>query len=335
MTANKKDRSLGFVVIGRNEGERLKAGLRALKVTCPECLVVYVDSGSTDDSVKFAGSLGLSVVELDMSVPFTAARARNAGFARLIELQPDLQFVQFLDGDCTVDPDWPDAAIGALQRDPRVAVVSGRRMEQHPDSSIFNTLMDIEWNTPVGETKAVLGDMCVRTDVFREVSGFQEDIISSEDFDICLRIRGAGYSIQRIGHKMSDHDANITRIAQWYKRSMRAGYGYANIYEIHGNGPDRFFRRELTRALLWGGITPLAFIVALISFPAVAALIALGYVLLIVRVAIRRYRSGDSPKLALVYAGLAYTGKVAELIGVFRYWKNRFLSRDHTLIEYK
>ena len=216
-----------------------------------------------------------------------------------------------------------------------MGVVSGRRMEQRPDSSIFNTLIDIEWNTPVGETKAVLGDMCVRVDVFREVNGFQDDIISSEDFDICLRIRRAGYSIQRIDHKMSEHDANITRIAQWYKRSMRAGYGYANIYEIHGSGPDKFFRRELIRALVWGGVLPLAFAVALISYPALAAVIALGYVLLIARVAIRRWRSGDTPKLALVYALLVYTGKIPELIGVFRYWKNRFLSREHTLIEYK
>lgn len=335
MAASNQNLSLGFVVIGRNEGERLKAGLRALQRICPECRVVYVDSGSTDDSVAFALSLNLSVVELDMSVPFTAARARNAGFAKLVELAPDLQFVQFLDGDCTVDPQWPEAAVSALRSDPSIGVVSGRRMEQRPDFSVYNTLIDIEWDTPVGETKAVLGDMCVRTDVFRQVQGFQENIISSEDFDICLRIRRAGFSIQRIGHKMSDHDANITRIAQWYKRSMRAGYGYANIYELHGNGPDRFFRRELTRALIWGGVTPLAFVIALIAFPPLAALIALGYLLLIFRVTIRRCRSGDSLKLAFIYSALAYTGKVAELIGVFRYWKNRFLARDHTLIEYK
>jgi len=335
MISTGTERSLGFVIIGRNEGERLKAGLRALKKTCPESPIVYVDSGSEDNSVEFATSLSLPVVELDLTVPFTAARARNAGFERLIAANPSLQFVQFLDGDCTVDPNWPDAAVNALRSDPGAGVVSGRRTEQQPEASIFNTLIDIEWNTPVGEAQAVLGDMCVRTDVFREVNGFQENIISSEDFDICLRIRRAGYSVQRIGYRMSGHDANLTRISQWYKRVMRAGYGYANIYEIHGNGPDRFFRRELARALVWGGLTPLAFLVSLFIYPPLAILILIGYLLLIARLTLQRYIKGDSPGLALAYSVLAYTGKTAEFIGAMKYWKNCLLSREHTLIEYK
>jgi GT2 family glycosyltransferase len=335
MTVHNSERSLGFVVIGRNEGARLKAALRALGRNCPDCPVVYVDSGSTDNSVAFARSLGLLVVELDMSRPFTAARARNAGFTRLLESHPELEFVQFLDGDCTIHPGWPDAAVDALRSNEKIAVVSGRRMEQHPGSSIFNKLIDIEWNTPIGEAKAVLGDMCVRVDVFRDVGGFKEDIIAAEDDDICLRIRRAGFRVHRIDEKMSEHDANITRIAQWYKRAMRCGYGYANIHELHGHGPDKYFRRELTRVLVWGGITPVAFLVALLFYPALAALIAAGYFMLIARLAWRRYRCGDSPRLALVYATLIYTCKIPELVGALRYWKNRLFARNHTLIEYK
>ncbi|MEO1953011.1 MAG: hypothetical protein ABGX09_23340, partial [Thioclava sp.] len=41
---------------------------------------------------------GATVVALDPDTPFTAARARNAGFAAL----EDPHFVQFIDGDCTL-----------------------------------------------------------------------------------------------------------------------------------------------------------------------------------------------------------------------------------------
>ena len=91
--------AVGAVVIGRNEGIRLQ---RCLKSLVPQVAhLVYVDSGSQDDSVAFARSLGATVVELGTETPFTAARARNAGFEALMGLA-ELDFVQFIDGDCTV-----------------------------------------------------------------------------------------------------------------------------------------------------------------------------------------------------------------------------------------
>ena len=108
----------GVVAIGRNEGERLKLCLHSLlRLDGPT--IVYVDSNSTDNSVAFARSLGVDVVELDMSVSFTAARARNAGFERLKHLAADSEFVQFVDGDCEVVPDWPEKAISFLKTSPR------------------------------------------------------------------------------------------------------------------------------------------------------------------------------------------------------------------------
>ena len=69
--------NVGVVAIGRNEGERLKRCLGSVPAGAAS---VYVDSGSTDGSAQWARDHGADVVELDMSVPFTAARARNAGF---------------------------------------------------------------------------------------------------------------------------------------------------------------------------------------------------------------------------------------------------------------
>ena len=83
---------IGVVVIGRNEGERLVTCLKSMLSQIGN--TVYVDSGSTDESVENARKLGAVVHELDMSKPFTAARARNAGFAAaetpyVLPLDPD------------------------------------------------------------------------------------------------------------------------------------------------------------------------------------------------------------------------------------------------------
>lgn len=335
MTSSISFTQLGFVVIGRNEGERLKSGLRAIQEVCTECAVVYVDSGSTDQSVAFAESLGIDVVQLDMSIPFTAARARNAGFHALMTIAPELKYVQFMDGDCQILAGWPIAALNALESKSDVGVVSGRRIEQHPGASVYNTIMDIEWNTPVGETKAVLGDMCVRVGLFKSINGFSEQIIAAEDDDLCLRVRRAGYRIYRLDADMSQHDANIMRLGQWYRRSMRGGHGFANINRLHGNGPDRYFKRELRSVFLWGGLVPIAFVASLLIEPLAALIILSGYVLLILRAAFKRSRNGDTFKVAIAYAALIYTGKIPEFFGVLKYWKNHLLARHHTLIEYK
>ena len=108
------DPRLGCVVIGRNEGERLQRCLRALD---PSALpVVYVDSGSSGGSLTFARELGALVVDLDLSQPFTAARARNAGLARLRAAAP-VAYVMFFDGDCEAFPGWLAAGSEALARE--------------------------------------------------------------------------------------------------------------------------------------------------------------------------------------------------------------------------
>ena len=94
--------AVGVVVVGRNEGERLKVCLRSLAGQAER--IVYVDSGSTDGSLESAQAWGAAVVALEP--PFTAARARNAGLERLRAMYPEIQFVQFLDGDCELRAGW-------------------------------------------------------------------------------------------------------------------------------------------------------------------------------------------------------------------------------------
>ena len=120
MTSNE----VGIVVIGRNEGDRLINGLRSAK-NHTDAAVVYVDSGSTDGSAAAAARLGASVVNLDMTRPFSAARARNEGFAALIASNPNIRFVQFVDGDCELVPGWLDQASSFLSDRIDVAVVCG------------------------------------------------------------------------------------------------------------------------------------------------------------------------------------------------------------------
>lgn len=331
--------AIGAVAIGRNEGERLQLCLRSLVGRAAP--VVYVDSGSQDDSVARARALGVVVVELPAAVPFTAGRARNAGFERLLELDPGLDAVQFVDGDCELADGWLERAARALDPHPDVAVVCGRRRERFPDASLWNRLCDLEWDTPVGEATACGGDALVRVKAFRDVGGFASDMIAGEEPELCVRLRLAGWRILRIDAEMTLHDAAMTRFAQWWTRMRRAGHAYAEGAFRHGRSPLRHNLRELASTLFWGGLVPSALLAsALLAIwwpPAALVAIAsgLGLLLLYRRIAAYRRARGDAPDTAALYARFTVLGKLPLAWGALACAFGRLRRRRPTLIEYK
>ena len=202
------DPRIAAVAIGRNEGERLRRCLASMQGRVGR--IVYVDSGSTDGSLDAAAAAGAQVVSLDLALPFTAARARNEGFALLGHEAP--AYVQFVDGDCELQPGWLETASAFLDNHPDVAAVCGRRRERHPGQSLYNRLIDCEWDTPVGETRACGGDVLMRRDAFRAVGGFDPALIAGEEPELCVRLRAAGWRIWRLDAEMTLHDAAITRL---------------------------------------------------------------------------------------------------------------------------
>jgi GT2 family glycosyltransferase len=324
----------GAVVIGRNEGERLARCLRSLDGRAEP--IVYVDSGSRDQSVELARGTGVEVVELDRSTPFTAARARNAGFLRLLEIAPQLELVQFVDGDCEVEPGWVDTARTYLQAHAGVAVVCGRRRERAREASVYNRLADIEWDTPVGETDACGGDAMVRVAAFRAVGGFDDALIAGEEPELCYRLRRAGGRIVRLPCEMTLHDAAMHRFGQWWRRSARAGHAYAECAYLHGREPARFRVREVASILAWGAGLPVLALAGTVATRGASLALLGAYAILAMRVYAKRRRLGDAGSEARLYAGATTLGKLAQLQGLAQFSWNRIVRRRRTsLIEYK
>jgi GT2 family glycosyltransferase len=322
--------SVGLVAIGRNEGDRLRKCL--MSVVGMAGKVVYVDSGSTDGSVDMARALGVAVVELDMTVPFTAARARNQGFRYLREIAPELAYVQFVDGDCEVVPGWLETAARFLDECPDVAVVCGRRRERFPDRSVYNMLCDIEWDTPVGEAKACGGDAMMRADVFERAGKYRDSLIAGEEPELCVRLRAAGWKVWRLDEEMTLHDAAITRFGQWWKRSTRSGYAYAEGAHLYGAPPERHRVKESRRVWIWGlGIPVVAICLVIWSGPWSLAMLLI-YPMQVVRLALRGTRSMKENWWQALFLVL---GKFPEAVGQLNFLYNSLAGKTARLIEYK
>jgi glycosyltransferase involved in cell wall biosynthesis len=324
--------NIGVVAIGRNEGERLRRCLSS--VIGRAAHVVYVDSGSTDGSRELASELGATVIELSRDVPFTAARARNAGFAALLRLAPDLEYVQFVDGDCEVFPEWLSRALEEMQSSNRWAVICGRRKERFPEASIYNRLCDMEWNTPIGVADACGGDALMRVVAVREVGGYNPDLIAGEEPDLCLRMRRRGWSILRIDADMTLHDAAMTRFSQWWKRSVRAGHAFAEGSARHGDGPERHWVRETRSNWLWGLALPTGALLLAIPSHGTSLWLLSAYGVLGARIHsnVRKRFAADD---ALLYSAFCVIGKFPQAFGQASYWYRKLAGRRSELIEYK
>jgi GT2 family glycosyltransferase len=316
---------LGLVAIGRNEGERLRRCLSSVLSIVPA--TIYVDSGSNDDSRQIAAELGAEVVDLDMARPFTAARARNEGLRRLLLRHPDVELVQFVDGDCETVPGWLEAATEFLKDHPDHAVVCGRRRERHPERSVYNRLCDKEWDTPIGDALSCGGDAMMRATALQAVGGYRDSLIAGEEPELCVRLRKAGWRIHRLDQEMTLHDAAMIRFSQWWKRTVRSGHAFAEGAWLHGAPPERHWVRESRRIVVWGLILPFAIVSGMISLGPSAAILGLAYPLQWLRLFLRNGSVSTSTFLII--------GKFAEAYGAMKFHISRLRGVAGSIIEYK
>jgi glycosyltransferase involved in cell wall biosynthesis len=331
--------SLGLVVIGRNEGYRLVRCLASVR-SIPNR--VYVDSGSTDGSVEHAIREGVSVIKLEVPPNFTAARARNTGLVRLLAESPGLEFVQMVDGDCEIHQDWIPAGLAALRAEPDLAAVYGRLRERFPTRSIYNALCDDDWNVPIGEAAIVGGVALFRVSALRQVNFYAPTMIAGEEPDMAMRMRKCGWRLLRIDAEMGFHDVDITRFAQWWKRTRRTGHAYGELAYRHPDARNPNWPRTTYSIIFWGGVMPLVLVgaVTLAIFTSfywwlLAGLVLLSWPIRILQYALRKLRAGLNKKLAGASGALLMIGMISQFMGFVEYHRNRLMGRASRLIEHK
>ena len=326
---------IGIVVIGRNEGQRLLLSLQSMQES--NCPIVYVDSGSSDNSLEIARPLVSCLHQLDSSTPFSAARARNEGFQKLTELFPTLQYIQFVDGDCVLNKGWLVAAKAAFLEDASRAAVIGHLQELNPDASIYNRMCAMEWLSPAGDLTnfgALGGISMMRVDVFKQLGGFKANVIAGEDSEFGVRLSLAGYKVTKIDHFMAIHDANITTFQQWWKRAVRGGHAIGQRSDLNGNTLAKDCVKERKSTLVWGVLLPLLALLLLIFARRWIFLILFAYFFLTIKVYRYRRKQGENSGDAFTYAKFMPLVKIANGVGLLKFYINKF-KQSYEIIEYK
>lgn len=324
---------IGVVVIGRNEGRRLYRCLIALRRAVPR--TVYADSGSTDGSLGTARAIGVETLALDPVRPFSAARGRNEGFKRLDERPGGAPpYIQFVDGDCELQPGWMEYAASVLEERPGVAIVCGRLRERGRNATAYTRLCDMEWRRPVGPMDACGGIFMIRSEAFRQVGGFHEQFVVGEERDLCTRLLRLGWKLERLDAEMGTHDAAIGTFGQWWTRAVRGGYAYALSAALAGPDRTRAFVQERWSAWMWAGLLPLIALAA--AWPTYGlSLLLLGmYPIQAMRIARTRRSYGESADDRYLYGAACVLSKFPQLQGQLVFALEQLRSMRPRVIEY-
>lgn len=308
---------LGVVIIGRNEGELLLRSVGSVDERAG--VVVYVDSASTDDSVQLVRQRfpHAVVVELGTDRPLSPARGRNAGFAALEQRLPDLRFVQFIDGDCDLAPDWLTVASRYLHEHPEVGVVAGRLRERDRERNVYHRLADMEWDQPAGLVEETGGIMMTRADAWRAAGGQNADMPAAEERELCVRVAAAGYTIVRLPDDMAQHDIDMQQLREWWTRSVRMGHAYAQGLWIHRDG---YHAQRVVSLLAYGAVVPSVAWLGMVPTLGLSLSVLGLYPRLWRKMEQDRRARGDRADDARLYATANVVNKIAGAVGIAQFF---------------
>jgi glycosyltransferase involved in cell wall biosynthesis len=328
--------ALSIVIIGRNEGERLTHCLQSVSPARGvegKTELIYVDSASTDGSSQAAANFDAQVIVLHGGIQ-TAARCRNAGWQR-----SSAPYILFLDGDTILHPHFIQTAGKVLESDPSIAAVWGHRRELHPEHSIYNRVLDLDWIYPAGDTDFCGGDVLMRRTALAQVEGYDPGLIAGEEPELCRRLRARGYRIVHIDAPMTRHDLNMTRFGQYWRRAMRAGYAYSEVSNrFHGSADPMWLqesRKNLRRGSFW-----IAWLVVGLVLLVLRSVWILPWFALLIALPLRsawkaRFKAPGQKTVLLLYGFHSQLQQIPILVGQLRYFLNRHSGKQKTRIEYK
>jgi glycosyltransferase involved in cell wall biosynthesis len=229
---NREEPLLAAVVIARNEERHIGACLQALcngLQAFPGSPVVLVDSDSSDDTVRIASSFPVMIYRY--RAPFTTAAAgRVIGFRQMAA-----RYVLFVDGDSYIEGSWLTRAVALMEASPKAALIYGARQEMFERVSA-----DFASQGPAPEEYGLGGNALYRSDVLREVNGFNPFIAAEEEGELLGRIQAAGYHAIRSSDVMFYHHTLPKDTLQSLVRRHRNRLSH---------GPGQILRLSITQGL--------------------------------------------------------------------------------------
>jgi len=168
--------------------------------------IIVVDDGSTDNTADVVQRYGRSVILLQQRNSGGCSGPRNTGL-RVAKGT----FVTFFDADDLMRPDKIARQVACLRSNPETCPGLTEELNRHSDDLAVLS-GDRAQTLLLKENFNISNSPMYHTAALRQIGGFNEDLKSSEDFELIYRIARLGPLglIRAIGFDRRMHDANMT-----------------------------------------------------------------------------------------------------------------------------
>ena len=233
---------------------RCLASLQRQDVPAASFEVIVVDNGSVDRTVEIARSFGgaLSVTVLERrGVRISALRNFGAAMARG-------ELLAFLDADCVAPKHWLRQTADILGADGFRIVGAQYRIPEN-SSWVARAWYGDLWRMKDGPVSYVPGgDLAISRELFLNLGGFDETIVTSEDTEFCERAAASSVPILAVPALSVVHLGTPQTLAGFYRKQS-----------WHGVNVHRLFLRDM-----WHSKSRKAMFFAVYMLAAMAAAIA-------------------------------------------------------------
>ena len=302
--------------------------------------VIYAAYGDDDPYREGARTLGAVVVEAPARQDITLGRIRNAAYRQLKQIEPRLDYVQFVQAGDELASDWFSAAERFLRRRPEVAILEGGVVDADGQMAVGTFTNGERDSESTGELQSASAQsFIVRASAFEAIGGFRGDLPAGDIDDLCLRFRRRGARVWRINTQMASASSTGTTSRDGWRRAVKSGYENAVLAKLYGSSPERFRLGAVLSSVFWGGVAPMIALggallagvgtIALdmrtspiLAGGAVIGIAAFIYLMAISAAAVRR--GVQHPSAWIAGAG-AVGGHVPRLLGAIRYWRGKSL----------
>ncbi len=205
--------------------------------------IIVVDNGSVDKTNEIIKNYPIKSLIIE-NCNISAVRNWGTRHAKG-------EIFAFLDSDCIVPTNWLNTAASVLESKQIGIVGAWYSLPQKPlwiekvwdicTTHRLNQKGPIDWLPS--------SNLFIKRDLFRDLNGFNEDLITSEDVDICYRARKKGKIVYSEPQITVQHLGNPKTIKQFFFKEKWRGEG------VLQNSFKNFPRIEVNNALSFGIIT--------------------------------------------------------------------------------